>query len=48
MNGFIANEKGDGYKRSGFKPERYTVSIGDMIDGAYAMTLKSGTSTHFL
>ena len=40
-NGFIANEKGDGYKRSAFKLSRYTVSIGDLLGGAYDMTMKS-------
>ncbi|MDC0111809.1 hypothetical protein OAH91_04050 [Emcibacteraceae bacterium] len=38
-NGFIANEKGDGYKRTGFTPSRYTVSIGDMIAGSYDITI---------
>ena len=45
MNGFIANEKGDGYKHTGFKPDRYTVSIGDMIAGSYDMTIKSPSRT---
>ncbi len=40
-NGFIANEKGDRYERTGYTPSRYTVSIGDMIAGAYDMTIKS-------
>lgn len=39
-NGFIANEKGDGYKPTDFKTDRYTVLIGDMIARPYDMTIK--------